>query len=121
MVLGIFTPPPPGECVVREGGSCESRVCVGAVRGGAACGRAGFDAINEKEMEPLESVQVKLTKDACGVKSRFRGEFGGGVGAEGENGGEVGNGGGVRDTCTAHDDGENADGGARPELSKSID
>jgi hypothetical protein len=32
-----------------------------AVSGGAACGRAGFDAVYEKEMmQPLDSVQAEL-------------------------------------------------------------
>jgi hypothetical protein len=36
-------------------------ICVGGVSGGAACGRARFDAIDEKEIVwPLESVQVEL-------------------------------------------------------------
>jgi hypothetical protein len=60
-VLGLFTPPPPGECGVCRGGSYQSWVCVSAVSGGAACGRAGFDAINDKEIvQPLDSVQVEL-------------------------------------------------------------
>jgi hypothetical protein len=41
---------------MHEGGACESGSCVGAT-----CGRAGFDAIHEKEMVlPLDSVQVEL-------------------------------------------------------------
>jgi hypothetical protein len=47
---GLLLPPPPGECVVLEDGSSQSRLCVGAVRGGAACGRAGFDTEDEKDM-----------------------------------------------------------------------
>jgi hypothetical protein len=35
---------------VRDGGSSLSGACVGAVSGGPACGRAGFDAINDKEI-----------------------------------------------------------------------
>jgi hypothetical protein len=59
--VGVFTPPPPGECDVREDGGCLSRACLGAVGGGAACGRARFDAVDEKEMvHPLDSVQVEL-------------------------------------------------------------
>jgi hypothetical protein len=46
---------------VREGVSCQSGACVGAEGGGATCGRAGFDAINEKyTVHPLDSVQVEL-------------------------------------------------------------
>jgi hypothetical protein len=46
---------------VREGGRCQSRACVGAVSGVAACGCARFDATDEKEMvQPLEVVQVEL-------------------------------------------------------------
>jgi hypothetical protein len=58
---------------VGDGGSSQSRNCVGAVSGVAACGRAGFDAVNEKEMlQPLDNVQVELSKDVCGVESCFR-------------------------------------------------
>jgi hypothetical protein len=46
---------------VRKGGSYQSGSCVGAMSGGAACGRARFDAVYEKEMiQPLDSVQVEL-------------------------------------------------------------
>jgi hypothetical protein len=46
---------------VREGGSCQAGACVGAVSGGAAFGRARFDAVDEKEMvQPLDGVQVEL-------------------------------------------------------------
>jgi hypothetical protein len=45
---------------------------VGAVSGGAACGRARFDAVYEKEMvHPLDIVQVELCDDACCVESCF--------------------------------------------------
>jgi hypothetical protein len=38
---------------------------VGAMCGGAASGRAGFDAVYEKEMmQPLYGVRVELCKDA---------------------------------------------------------
>jgi hypothetical protein len=34
---------------------------VGAVGGGAACGRARFDAVDDKEMvKPLDNVQAEL-------------------------------------------------------------
>jgi hypothetical protein len=50
--MGLFTSP--GECGEREGGSFQSRACVGVVSGSAACGRARFDAVDEKEiMQPL--------------------------------------------------------------------
>jgi hypothetical protein len=46
---------------VHEGVSYRSRACVGAVSGGAACGRARFDAVYEKKiMQPLDNVQMKL-------------------------------------------------------------
>jgi hypothetical protein len=66
---------------VREGGSYQSWKCVGAVFGGAACGRTGFDAVNEKQMvQPLDSVQLMMREggeghqnfDAC-----VRGKVGG--------------------------------------------
>jgi hypothetical protein len=45
---------------VREGGRYQSGACVVAVSGGAACGRARLDAVDEKEMvQPLDSVQVE--------------------------------------------------------------
>jgi hypothetical protein len=54
---------PPGECGEREGGSFQSRACVGVVSGGAACGRARFDAVDEEEMmQPLDIVQVACVK-----------------------------------------------------------
>jgi hypothetical protein len=41
---------------------------VGATSGDAACGRARFDAVDEKEiMQPLESMQMELCLDACRV------------------------------------------------------
>jgi hypothetical protein len=50
---------------VRGGGGELSRACVGAVCGSAACGRARFDAVFEKEMmHPLDSVRVELCEDA---------------------------------------------------------
>jgi hypothetical protein len=54
------------------------------------------------------------------VVSCFRDEFMGRVGAEGEKGGETGNGGCVRGTYAAHNDGENVDGGTWPMSSNSI-
>jgi hypothetical protein len=50
---------PPGEYDVRSGGSVQLGACVGVMCGGAACGRARFDAVYEKEiMLPLDSVRV---------------------------------------------------------------
>jgi hypothetical protein len=58
---GFHSPPPPGECYVREGGRYQPGACVGAVSGGAACVRAIFDAVDTKEMvHALDSVQVEL-------------------------------------------------------------
>jgi hypothetical protein len=42
--------PPRGECDLREDGRCQSKACVGAGGEGAACGRARFDAVDDKEM-----------------------------------------------------------------------
>jgi hypothetical protein len=111
-VGGFYSPPPPGECVVREGGSCQSRACkwVGAVSGGVACSHARFDAVGEKEMvQPLDNVQVELLYDECGVESCFRDEFVMRVSAECQKGGETGYCGCVRCTCAAHDCGKNVD------------
>jgi hypothetical protein len=59
--VGGFYPPPPGEYDVREGGSYPPGVCVGAVSGGAACGRRRSDAVYDKEMmQPLDGVKVEL-------------------------------------------------------------
>jgi hypothetical protein len=118
-VLGVLTPP--GEFVVRVGGSKQSRECVGAGSGGAACVRARLDAVKEKEMvQLLDIVQAESSYDACCIESCIGDEFVGGVGAEGEEGGKAGNGEGVGGTSAAHDDGENVDSGARPMLSNSI-
>jgi hypothetical protein len=68
-MLGVFTPP--GECVARGVGACQSRACVDAVSGGAACGRARFDTVYEDMVHPLDSVHVKLCEDACCVESCF--------------------------------------------------
>jgi hypothetical protein len=38
---------PPGECLMRGGGGVHVGACEGAVCGGAARGRAGFDAVDE--------------------------------------------------------------------------
>jgi hypothetical protein len=58
--------------VVAIGGSAQLGACVAAVSGGAACGRAKFDAVYEKEMmQPLDSAQVKLCLGACRVESCF--------------------------------------------------
>jgi hypothetical protein len=44
---------------MRGGGGVQLGACVGAVRGGAASGCAGFDTVYEKEMvQPLDSVYV---------------------------------------------------------------
>jgi hypothetical protein len=46
---------------VREGGSCQSWACVGAVSGGATRGFARFDDVDEKKMvHPLDNAQVEL-------------------------------------------------------------
>jgi hypothetical protein len=106
---------------VREGGSRQSRACVGAVSGGAACGRARFDAVDEKEMvQPLNSVQVELCKDACGIASCFRDKFVRRVCEESEKGGEIGYCGCLRCTCAAHDYGKNTDLGTWRVLSNGI-
>jgi hypothetical protein len=57
----------------------------------------------------LDSVRVKLCEYARCVKSCFGDEFGRRVGAEGEERGETGDGGCVRCTRAAHDDGEDVD------------
>jgi hypothetical protein len=95
---------------------------VGAVSGGGvAGGRARFDAVDEKEMvHPLDSVQVELCYDVCGIESCFRDEFVRRVSAEGEKGGETGNYGCVRCTYVAHDFGKNVDLGNWLVLSKGI-
>jgi hypothetical protein len=71
---------------------------VGAVSGGAASGRAGFNAIYEEMVQPLDRVQVEMCQDACVVESCFRDEFVKRVTAEGEKGGNSGSCGCVR--CT---------------------
>jgi hypothetical protein len=104
MVLGRFSPPLPRECDVREGGRCQLGACVGAVNGGAACGRARFDAVDEKDMvQLLDSVQVELCEDACGVESCFRDEFVRRASTTAEKGGENGDCGCVGCTCVARD------------------
>jgi hypothetical protein len=55
---GFLIPPRGGD--VRKGGSYQSGSCMGAVSGGAACGRARFDAVYEETIQPLDSVQVEL-------------------------------------------------------------
>jgi hypothetical protein len=60
-VVRFYSPPPRGECVVREGGSCQAGACAGAASGGTAHGRARFDATDEKEMvQRMGSVEVEL-------------------------------------------------------------
>jgi hypothetical protein len=77
---------------------------VGAVSGVTAGGRATFDAVYDKEMvQPLDSVQVELCEDACCAESYLLDEFDKRVYAEGEEGGETGNGGCVGCACAAHD------------------
>jgi hypothetical protein len=50
---------------MRGGGGVQLGACVGAVCGGVARGRAGFDAVYEEEMmQPLDSVRVELCNDA---------------------------------------------------------
>jgi hypothetical protein len=50
---------------MRGGGGVQLGACAGAMCGGAASGRAGFVAVDEKEMmQPLESVRVELCKFA---------------------------------------------------------
>jgi hypothetical protein len=45
--------------VVRVGCGCQSEAGVGARRVGASCGRAGVDAVDEKEVvQPLDGVQL---------------------------------------------------------------
>jgi hypothetical protein len=62
----------PGECVVRVGGSNQSGECVSAGGRGAACGRAGLNAVNDEEMVlPLDRVHVKSSQDACCIESCF--------------------------------------------------
>jgi hypothetical protein len=64
------------------------------VCGGAASGRAGFDAVHEYEMmQPLDSVRLELCNDAKCVESCFRDEFVRRVSAEGEKRGEICDGG----------------------------
>jgi hypothetical protein len=59
--------------------------CEGAMCGGAAGGRAGLDAVYEKEvMQPLDSMRVELCKDARRVEACFGDEFIRRVGAGGE-------------------------------------
>jgi hypothetical protein len=46
---------------VREGGRCQLGAYVIVVKGGAACGRARLDAVDEKEMmQPLNNMPVNL-------------------------------------------------------------
>jgi hypothetical protein len=62
--------------------------------GGAASVSARFDAVYDKEMmRPLEGVQVEVCEDACCVEPCFGDKFVRRVSAEGEEGGETGNGG----------------------------
>jgi hypothetical protein len=93
----------------------------GVLCGGAARGRAGFHAVYKKEMmQSLGNVRMELGKDAGRVESCFRDEFVGGVGAEGEERGETGDGGLVRCARAAHDDGEDVDLGTWPVIADGI-
>jgi hypothetical protein len=49
---------------VRSGGSVQLGSFVGAVCGGAGCGRARIDAVYEEMMQQSMSVRVELGKDA---------------------------------------------------------
>jgi hypothetical protein len=99
---------PPGEGVVRRGCGCQSGVCVGAVSGGAARGRTRLDAVNQGEMvDLLYDVEAEVCKDACCVESCFLYEYVRRLGAESEEGSETLDGGYVRSSTTAHDNGEN--------------
>ena len=93
----------------------------GALCGGAAGGRAGFDAVYKEEMmKPLDRVRIKCGKDAGRVESCFEYEFVGRVGAEGEERCETCDGGGVRCARAAHDYGEDVDFGTWPVLADGI-
>jgi hypothetical protein len=75
---------------VRSGDIVQFGARVGAVCGGAACGRARFDAVYEKEMMPtLDNVRVELCKDAGRVESCFLYKFVTRVSVKGEKGGET--------------------------------
>jgi hypothetical protein len=94
---------------------------VDAVSGGAECGRARLDAVYEKEMvQPLSIVQVESCEDACGVESCFLDEFVMRVCAVGEEGSESVDGGCLRCSNAARDNGENIDIGIRPMLTNGI-
>jgi hypothetical protein len=61
---------------MRGEGSVHSGACEGAMCGGAARGRAGFNAVYEEEMmKPLGSMCVELCKDARRVESCFGDDF----------------------------------------------
>jgi hypothetical protein len=75
---------------VRSRGSVHLGACVGALSRGAACGRAIFNAVYEREiLQQLDSVRVELCKDAGRVESCFGDEFVRRVSAEGEKRGET--------------------------------
>jgi hypothetical protein len=51
---------------MRGGGSVQSGACEGAECGVAACGRARFDTVYEKEMmQPLDSAQCGQCVGQC--------------------------------------------------------
>jgi hypothetical protein len=77
---------------MRSGGGVQSGACEGAVCGGAASGRAGFDAVYDM-VQPFGSVRVEVCKDACCVESCFGAEFARKVNAKGEERSETGDGG----------------------------
>ena len=63
---------------------------------------------------------MELCKDARGVEACFGDEFIWRVGAGSEKGGETRDGGGVRCTCAAHDNGEDIDHCAWPVVSDGV-
>jgi hypothetical protein len=106
---------------MRGGGGVQLKACVGAVCAGAASGCEGFDAIYEKEiMQPSDNVRVELCNDARCVESCLRYEFVRRVSAEGPKRGESSDGGRVRCTRAANDDGKDVDFGTWPLLADGI-
>ena len=71
-------------------------------------------------MQPLDSMCMELCKNARRVEACFGDEFIRRVGAGGEKGGETRDGGGVRCTCAAHDDGEDVDHCAWPVVADGV-
>jgi hypothetical protein len=94
---------------------------VGARRVGASCGCAKLDAVDEKEMvQPMDGVRVELCDEALCVESGCGDEFARWVGAEGEKGGEAGNGGLAGCTRATHDYGKNVNFSIRLVLANGI-